>query len=85
MSTIITDSDEYHSCDDNEHNKTSNRKEYDKQYNKMYYSKNKNKWKEKKVCDLCKGKYIYGNKWKHYNTKKHKRADQSITNNIIKA
>jgi hypothetical protein len=52
------------------------------EYQKEYYKKNKKKLnkkaKVKTTCECCGGSYSYSNKRTHFNTKKHKRAQEKF-------
>ncbi len=48
-------------------------KKYDnKAYYKKFIEKNKDKIHEKKICEVCSGKYTYYNKSRHMKSKKHR-------------
>jgi methyl coenzyme M reductase alpha subunit len=64
------------------------KKVYDPVYHKKYYELNKEKFKQKIHCDVCGGNYLYSNRSKHMNTKKHRRVHnelkESYHNYIVK-
>ena len=49
-----------------------------KEYSSKFYEKHKEEIKEKKICEICGGKYDYTNKSHHNKTKKHIHSVQLI-------
>lgn len=44
-----------------------------REYYKQYYQKNKAYWFRKFRCNICGGRYLVSNRYKHRNTLKHKK------------
>ena len=50
-----------------------------------YYQQNKQKFKEKIECPICGCQYAYSNKNKHYNSKKHLKKYNELSNSSQQA
>jgi hypothetical protein len=58
-------------------------KKDNKDHFNTFLEKNKDKLKEKQICPVCGGKYVYLNKYHHNKTKKHLFSEKLINENYI--